>query len=686
MTRRRRSKPKTSQETAPAEGASPTPEALPPEAPSPFLEVPPAPAPAPAEVQTESVSALPLPAAALPAAPGAELLPEEAGSGAVSEGPTGQVTPGQPSPGHGRHRRRRGRRGRGRGKGPQPGAPVAPAEGGQPAAADEGEPAPPAPRHEESDEGEAEEMEIEAEAEEIPPAKATKEMLINVAEGEECRIAIVDRGILEELYLERAGVQRHVGNIYKGRITNVEPSIQAAFVDIGMLKNGFLHASDVIPAAWPRRKHHPEAEGGGDGRNEHRPPIQTILRPGDEVIVQITKEGIGTKGPSLTTSLSIPGRYLVLMPSLPRLGVSRKIEDGTRRELRDALESLNPPKDMGFIIRTAGQGKSKRELQRDLQYLVRLWKAVQARAQSSKAPAEVFRESDLVVRTLRDIFTPAIRTIWVDSESVLKRVHEFMQIAMPRQVEAAKLYAEAVPLFHKYKLEEAIEQIYSRIVALPRGGTLVIDQTEALVAIDVNSAKFRHGKDAEESAHQLNVIAAKEIARQVRLRDLGGLILMDFVDMEKAENRRHVEKALRDAFKGDRARSRMLRMSKFGIVEMTRQRVQPSLERATYMDCPHCRGTGIIKTRDSMALEVMRHLRLLMSRQQVATVEVTLHPEVADSVNNLKREALAHMESEFHKRIRILVDPGVGVEYVNYRCLDDRASEVREERGTPAAG
>jgi len=504
-----------------------------------------------------------------------------------------------------------------------------------------------------------------------------KEMLINAVEGEECRIAILEDGALEELYLERAGTERHVGNIYKGRVNNVEPSIQAAFVEIGMAKNGFLHASDVIPSAHPRRKPGADDKEGGDA---HRVPIQSIFKPGDEVLVQVTKEGIGTKGPSLTTALSIPGRYLVLMPGLTRLGVSRKIEDeATRRELRELLASLEPPQGMGFIIRTAGLGKSKRELQRDLQYLSRLWKVVKTRAQSAKAPAELFRESDLVVRTLRDLCTPDITSIRVDSEAALKRVHEFMKIALPRQVKTAQLYAEKVPLFHKYRLEEAIEQIYGRIVQLPKGGTLVIDQTEALVAIDVNSARFRHGKDAEESAHQLNVIAAKEIARQIRLRDLGGLLIMDFVDMDKAENRRHVEKVLRDALKNDRARSRILHMSKFGIIEMTRQRVQPSLERSTYMDCPHCKGAGIIKTRESMALEVMRHLKLLTGHDTVATIEVTLHPEVADAVNNQKRELLARLERDLHKRIRIIVDPILGVEHVDYRCLDDRGAEVRTD-------
>ena len=525
-----------------------------------------------------------------------------------------------------------------------------------------------------------------------------REMLISVVEGEECRIAVVEEGGLEELYMERASIERHVGNIYKGRVNNVEPTIQAAFVDIGMAKNGFLHASDVIPSSWPRRKKPGEkgdaeaapagaeaAPKGRDGRHRHpHKRIQEIFRPGDEVIVQITKEGIGTKGPSLTTSLSIPGRYLVLMPGLGRLGVSKKIEDeDQRRQLRDLLASCDPPADMGFIVRTAGLGRSKRDLQRDLQYLQRLWKVVQARAQSVKAPAEVFRESDLVLRTLRDIYTPEISSIWVDSEAVLKRVREFMKIAMPRHVNSAKLYTDKVPLFHKYRVEEAIERIYSRTVPLPKGGNLVIDQTEALVAIDVNSGRFRHGRDAEESAHQLNMMAAKEIARQIRLRDLGGLILIDFVDMLKAENRRNVERAFRDAFEGDKARSQMLHISKFGIIEMTRQRVQPSLERSTFMDCPYCKGSGILKHPESVALEVLRHLKLLVSRDGIAQIEVSVHPEVADHINNAKRATLVRLEADNHKRIRIRANPTTVLDHATYRALDDRAVEMRMDVAPP---
>jgi len=503
----------------------------------------------------------------------------------------------------------------------------------------------------------------------------TREMLINVVEDEEVRIAVVRGRELEGLYQERASVERHIGNIYKGRVHNVEPSIQAAFVDIGMPKNGFLHVSDVISRAWPER-----LRKAKDKKPRRRLTIQEIFRPGDDVVVQMTKEGIGTKGPSLTTALSIPGRYLVLMPHLGRLGVSRKIEDeAERKKMREQLAALNPPPDLGFIIRTAGQGRSKRDLQRDLNYLLRLWKVVKARAKSEKAPAEIFRESDLVMRVLRDVYTPDIETIWVDSEPVLRRVRDFMKIVMPRYQNRAKLYEDKVPLFHKYGVEEAIERIYSRTVPLPRGGSLVIEQTEALVAIDVNSGSFRHGRDAEESAHQLNVMAAKEIARQIRLRDLGGLIIIDFVDMEKPQNRRHVEKVLREAFKNDPARSEIAHISRFGVVEMTRQRVQPSLQRTAYIDCPHCRGSGIIKSEESMALEVLRHLRLLAGHDQVARVEVLLHPRVAEYVNNQKRAALARLEGQRSWTLRLVGHSEAPIDQAIYRCYDAQGREVRTD-------
>ncbi|MCA9237000.1 MAG: Rne/Rng family ribonuclease, partial [Planctomycetales bacterium] len=400
-----------------------------------------------------------------------------------------------------------------------------------------------------------------------------QEMLINVAQPEECRIAIVEDGSLEELYVERSSQDNYVGNIYKGKIVNLEPSIQAAFVDFGVGRNGFLHISDVEPQYFRQGGYDPDKEiarGGGrpapaevddvddeddeldevgengrsTSRNGHgkrmrpgvrpriKPPIQEIFRRGDELLVQVIKEGIGTKGPTLSTYISIPGRYLVLMPALGRIGVSRKIEDeDARRRLRDILRELNPPKGLGFIVRTAGTDRTKRELSRDLAYLVRLWKVIVRRIKKAPAPCDVYEESDMIIRTIRDIFTGDVDTIQIDEPAAYERAKEFLQFVMPRYTNRLQLYEGKEPIFHRYKLDEEIARINQRKVPLKNGGSLVIDQTEALVAIDVNSGNFRTDGSAEDSAFQLNMIAAREIARQLRLRDLGGVVVNDFIDM-----------------------------------------------------------------------------------------------------------------------------------------------------------
>ncbi len=409
-----------------------------------------------------------------------------------------------------------------------------------------------------------------------------QEMLINVAQPEECRIAIVEDGALEELYVERAGQDNYVGNIYKGVVVNLEPSIQAAFIDFGVGRNGFLHVSDLesqyfrqggfdpaksLGPSGPRRP--PQRTGDSDvgdefeegrdggpdrpknyrfgGRPRFKPPIQEILRRGDEVLVQVIKEGIGTKGPTLSTYISIPGRYLVLMPALGRVGVSRKIEDETvRRRLRDVMLELNPPKGVGFIVRTAGADRTKRELSRDMAYLLRLWKVIARRIKKLPAPAGIYEESDMIIRTIRDIVTGDVDAIYIDEPAAHDRAKEFLQLVMPRYVHRLQMFEGKEPLFRKYNLDEEIAKIHRRRVPLRSGGSIVIDQTEALVAIDVNSGSFRAEGDAEESAYQMNMHAAKEIARQIRLRDLGGVIVNDFIDMRKEKHRHGIERALRD--------------------------------------------------------------------------------------------------------------------------------------------
>jgi len=539
-------------------------------------------------------------------------------------------------------------------------------------------------------------------------------MLINVAQPEECRIAIVEDGQLEELYVERSSQDNYVGNIYKGKIVNLEPSIQAAFVDFGVGRNGFLHISDVESQYFRQGGYDPDVPiqpdgsqrtakqgeedsdpqdfgGSSNGRTATaarrtrlgvrpriKPPIQEIFRRGDEVLVQVIKEGIGTKGPTLSTYISIPGRYLVLMPALGRIGVSRKIEDeGERRRLRDILRELNPPKGLGFIVRTAGTDRSQKELSRDLAYLLRLWKVIVRRIKKMTGPVDIYEESDMIIRTIRDIFTGEVDSIQIDEPKAYERAKEFLQIVMPRYVNRLQLYEGKEPLFHKYKLDEEISNINHRQVPLRGGGSLVIDQTEALVAIDVNSGSFRTDGSAEDSAFKLNQIAAKEIARQLRLRDLGGVVVNDFIDMRKDRHRRVVEHILRDAVKRDRARTKILRTSPFGLIEMTRQRIRPSLKRSVYRECPGCTGSGLVKSAESMAIEVMRKLQMCAHQERIAKISVFVEEEVANYLNNRKRRELTNLEDEHDLQVLVLGREDVSPEHLKVECEDSSGREVR---------
>jgi ribonuclease E len=501
-----------------------------------------------------------------------------------------------------------------------------------------------------------------------------KEMLINVSEGEECRIALLDDGKLEELYMERTSSTSHVGNIYKGRVTNVEPSIQAAFVDFGLGRNGFLHISDLMPTYFGRSGDNvPQETVGRKMARRDRPPIQRCLRRGDDIVVQIIKEGIGTKGPTLSTYLSIPGRILVMMPGMAKMGVSRKIEDDEeRRRLRQILDSLKPIDDVGFIIRTAGVGKTKAEIQRDLTYLTRLWQTLVKKRDSGPGPTELYTEGDLVTRTVRDVFSTDIDLIVADNKDVVKRVKEVIKLANPRTKNKVELYEGGVPLFHKYGIEREIEQMYSRHVPLPSGGSLVIDSTEAIVAIDVNSGKFREHADAETTAFKTDMEAADEIPRQLRLRDLGGVIICDFIDLRYERHRRDLEAKLHANFQKDRAKTKVLRMSQFGIIEMTRQRMRPSLKRSIYFDCPHCKGAGLVKTPESMSLDVMRRLAIAANDLKVARVEMSVNPEVNFYLQNKKRRSLAELEDRTGKRIVIRADTHLGLDEVKLELFDSR--------------
>ncbi len=511
-------------------------------------------------------------------------------------------------------------------------------------------------------------------------------MLINVSEGEECRIALVEDGKLEELYMERTSSTSHVNNIYKGRVTNVEPSIQAAFVDFGLGRNGFLHISDLLPSYFGRNGEDVHEFIGKKMARRDRPPIQRCLRRGDEIVVQVIKEGIGTKGPTLSTYLSVSGRMLVMMPGVSGRGVSKKIEDeDERRRLKQILDALTPPDDCGFIIRTESVGKTKAEVERDLKYLARLWEQIKKKIASGPGPMELYTEGDLVSRTVRDVFTSDVEKIVVDNKDVARRVKDVIKITNPRTKNKVELYEDPVPLFHKYGIEKDIEMMYSRHVPLPSGGSLVIDSTEAIVAIDVNSGKFRDHSDAEMTAYKTDMEAADEIPRQLRLRDLGGVIICDFIDLRFERHRRDLERRLHDEFKKDRARTKVLRMSQFGIIEMTRQRMRPSLKRSIYFDCPHCKGAGLVKTPESMSLDVMRRLAIATHDARVVRVELSVCPDVSYYLQNRKRRQLAEMESRSQKQVVIRSDAALGLDEMRLDLFDNRDGLVIIEELGPGS-
>jgi ribonuclease E len=554
-----------------------------------------------------------------------------------------------------------------------------------------------------------------------------KEMLINISQAEECRIAILEDGQLEELFTERASQDHWANNIYKGKIVNIEASIQAAFVDFGVGRNGFLHISDVEPQYFRQagldpaeieegnfdeandtgqsrngsRRNSPsdfdviedEGEDGGrpqrgrgrrqstllrSGRPRNKPPIQDVFKRGDEVLVQVIKEGIGTKGPTLSTYISIPGRYVVLMPALGKVGISRKIEnENARRKLRSIVRQIDPPKGIGFIVRTAGEGRTAKEIARDVMYLSRLWKVIVKRLGEMTSTGVLYEESDMVIRTIRDNFTSDIDSIVVDQEDAYQRASEFVNMTMPKFADRLSLYNAAEPIFHKYGLEAEINRIHQRVVPLSKGGSLVIDQTEALVAIDVNSGTFRNDESAEENAFQLNMLAAKEIARQLRLRDLGGVIVNDFIDMRKESHRRKVENTLRDSMRRDRAKTKILRTSPFGLIEMTRQRVRPSFKKSVYEDCPCCKGRGVVKTAESMALEVYRIIQLAAQTPNAAKISIKVNENVAGYLNNRKRRELMQIEEQTEVVILVL---GSESQFPEQCALD-----VRDANGNPVS-
>lgn len=508
-----------------------------------------------------------------------------------------------------------------------------------------------------------------------------QQMIVNYAPGEECRVAIVEDGRLEEFHTERAGNVSFVGNIYVGRVTNVEPSIQAAFVDFGLEANGFLHVSDLHPMYFPDGDGETTESIGRKTPRRERPPIQHCLRRGQEIVVQVLKEGISTKGPTLTSYLSIPGRYLVMLPDMDRVGVSRKVEDlELRREMKAVLDELALPEGFGFIMRTAGEGRGKLDLKRDLAYLQRLWKDIERRRKAGDKPRLLYAESDLLMRALRDFWTSDITEIIIDNEAALNRAARFMKIVAPRSSTKLLHYNRPTPIFHAFGIEEQILRTHAREVPLPSGGSLVIDETEALVAIDVNSGKMRSHGDAETTAYRTNIEAVDEICRQLRLRDVGGLILCDLIDMMKRDHRRDIENRFKERLKRDRAASKVLPISQFGIVEMTRQRQKGSLRSLHYAKCPSCSGRGVLKKPDSVADDAMRDLAALLEHDKVQKVEMAVSPRVAGELLSRKRQQLGRLEYNLRKQITVRVSEDIPLDRVNFYAYDATGADVDLER------
>jgi len=489
--------------------------------------------------------------------------------------------------------------------------------------------------------------------------KPQRRILVNATDEQEVRIAVLAGDRLDDLHYERPAEKKYLGNVYKGRIVNLEPAIQAAFVDLGIGRNGFLHVSDVLPVYRDANVIPVDNLSKRPG-DRTRLRIQDILRNGQEVLVQISKDSIGMKGPSLTTYVSVPGRYLVLMPGVSRHGVSKRIEDYEERAaLRKRLANLDPPEGVGYIVRTAGEDMPDDVLEKDFNYLMGVWTEIREKVKTKRTPCLIFQEHDLVTRALRDLFGSDVEEIFVDEAEVYERAKAFLLDVMPRAAKRLKHYTGATPLFSKFGVEQQIERIYNRRVPLPSGGWIVIEQTEALVAIDVNSGKYRDEEDLEATALKTNLEAAEVIARELRLRDLGGVVINDFIDMENLANRRQLERHLKACLKGDNAKSWTTRVSRFGIIEMTRQRVRPSFESSQHERCAACSGSGWVKAARATGISVLRRLRGELGNKRKRRCEVTTSPGVVEYLVNERRRQLFDLEETYDKQVVVRADPNL---------------------------
>jgi len=476
----------------------------------------------------------------------------------------------------------------------------------------------------------------------------TTKMLINAVDPEEFRVAFIKEGLLDSFHIETSIAEQRVGNVYKGVVERVEPSLQSCFVNFGAEKNGFLSKGDIHPEYFI-------CDAGAPGGRI--PPIEKAMKKGQEVLVQVTKEMPGRKGAQLTTFVSFAGRFIVLTPGRTVNGVSRKIEDEEeRKRLKSIVNQMTLPEGIGFIVRTVASGQNKRELSKDLNRLLRMWREIKKKVSQAPSLSLIHKEQDLSLRTLRDYFTSDVSEILVDDRDTYVKIKDYMKIISPVSQRRVKLYKDTVPIFDRYKVEEQIESIYWNRVTLKSGGSIVIDPTEALISIDVNSGKGRMAKDVENMAFQTNLEAAREIARQLRLRDMGGLVVVDFIDMKDRKHNREVEKVLKDELKKDRAKTDTTAISKFGLMELSRQRLRPSLESKTYQACPYCQGRGIIMSVESAALSAMRRIWMGMSKGGVAQVNGTLSTDVAHYLQNRKRKELLELEKRYSVLIHLNPD------------------------------
>ncbi|WP_425477587.1 Rne/Rng family ribonuclease [Alkalisalibacterium limincola] len=498
-----------------------------------------------------------------------------------------------------------------------------------------------------------------------------KRMLINATQAEELRVAIVDGQTLYDIDIEQPSKEQKKSNIYKGRITRVESSLEAAFVDYGGEKHGFLPLKEISRDYFQA------------GVDPNKASMKELLREGQEVVVQVTKDERQGKGAALTTYISLAGRYMVLMPNSPTAGgVSRRIEGDDRAALKDAMDKLDIPDEMGVIIRTAGVGRDAEELQWDLDYLIQVWRAITEAALTKPAPFLIYQESRLIIRALRDYLRNDVGEILVDTRELYEDAREFMERVMPHNLRKLKFYEDTVPLFNRYQIESQIEAAYERELRLPSGGAIVMDQTEALTAVDVNSARATKGSDIEDTAFNTNLEAADEVARQLRLRDLGGLVVIDFIDMSSSKHQREVENRLQQALRHDRARVQIGRISRFGLLEMSRQRLRPSLGESSQIVCPRCSGHGRMRSVESLALSILRLAEENAMKESTGQVLVQAPPEIANYLLNEKRRALVEIEQRHDAPVVIVADLQLETPHFNVSRL--RENELAEEAGRPS--